>query len=179
MTDSRLDSSLGFWSGWRRYALALGALIFLFALLFWAFAELNRHNKDIQTGGNNSPFWRIGEVETAMRTSMFRPKNLLGCWIFRIFHDLLFLSIPSAPSRSNHYVTRLVGTIKFSSVPYIPPTLPPESKRVHFCPSVSALLAQSRGLKEQSDKRGPCQECPTPKSEWRVFQHKRKAPVSN
>ncbi len=66
MTDSRLDSSLGFWSGWRRYALALGALIFLFALLFWAFAELNRHNKDIQTGGNNSPFWRIGEVETAL-----------------------------------------------------------------------------------------------------------------
>jgi len=66
LTDSRLDSSLGFWSGWRRYALALGALIFLFALLFWAFAELNRHNKDIQTGGNNSPFWRIGEVETAL-----------------------------------------------------------------------------------------------------------------
>ena len=66
MTDSRLDSSLGFWSGWRRYALALGALLFLFALLFWAFAELNRHNKDIQTGGNNSPFWRIGEVETAL-----------------------------------------------------------------------------------------------------------------
>ena len=66
MTDSRLDNALGFWSGWRRYALALGALLFLFALLFWAFAELNRHNKDIQTGGNNSPFWRIGEVETAL-----------------------------------------------------------------------------------------------------------------
>ena len=66
MTESRLDSSLGFWSGWRRYALALGALLFLFALLFWAFAELNRHNKNIQTGGNNSPFWRIGEVETAL-----------------------------------------------------------------------------------------------------------------
>ena len=66
MTESRLENSLGFWSGWQRYALALGALIFLFALLFWAFAELNRHNKDIQTGGNNSPFWRIGEVETAL-----------------------------------------------------------------------------------------------------------------
>ena len=66
MSESRFDNSLGFWSGWQRYALALGALIFLFALLFWAFAELNRHNKDIQTGGNNSPFWRIGEVETAL-----------------------------------------------------------------------------------------------------------------
>ena len=66
LSESRFDNSLGFWSGWQRYALALGALIFLFALLFWAFAELNRHNKDIQTGGNNSPFWRIGEVETAL-----------------------------------------------------------------------------------------------------------------
>ena len=66
LSESRFDNSHGFWSGWQRYALALGALIFLFALLFWAFAELNRHNKDIQTGGNNSPFWRIGEVETAL-----------------------------------------------------------------------------------------------------------------
>lgn len=66
LNESRFDYSLSFWSGWQRYALALGALIFLFALLFWAFAELNRHNKDIQTGGNNSPFWRIGEVETAL-----------------------------------------------------------------------------------------------------------------
>ena len=66
LSESRFDNSLGFWSGWQRYAVALGALIFLFALLFWAFAELNRHNKDIQTGGNNSPFWRIGEVETAL-----------------------------------------------------------------------------------------------------------------
>ena len=63
LSESRFDNSLGFWSGWQRYAVALGALIFLFALLFWAFAELNRHNKDIQTGGNSSPFWRIGEVE--------------------------------------------------------------------------------------------------------------------
>ena len=78
-------------------------------------------------------------------------QDSLGCCFLDVSMIFRFVQSHVLPPGATTMWTRLVGTIRLRYVPQISPMLPPESKRVYFCFSVSTLRAQSLPLIEQSE----------------------------
>ena len=78
-------------------------------------------------------------------------QKLAGMLYFSNFQCLIFVRSHLPLPGPTTMWTRWVGTTKLWSVAQIPPMLPPESKRVHFCRSVSTLRVLSLPPIGQSD----------------------------